>query len=78
METEKLAKQMEGRAHRDAAIKARNKWRPTPSQEENDRVARGEPPDQVGKRDDRSGPDRYAHTREMRPARRPDGGYETR
>jgi hypothetical protein len=73
---EKLEKDKETRAQQAAEIEARNNWRPTPTQEEADLVAMGVPVDQVGHKDDGSGPD--PHTRAMWPAKKPGGGYESR
>jgi len=71
-----LAKQNTARAEQTEAAKARHNWHATPTQEEIDLAALGVPVDAIAKRDDGSGPDRYA-TRAMQPAKRP-GGYETR
>lgn len=76
---ERLAKQNEARAEQAEKMKARDKWHATPTQEECDLAALGVPVDQVGKKDDGSGPDPHAQTRAMWPAKRPEaGGYETR
>jgi hypothetical protein len=73
----------EQRAKRNEAQAKRGTWRPTPTQEENDLAALGVPGDQIPKRDDGSGPDKHVErnqevTREIRPKKRPEGGYETR
>lgn len=71
-----LAKESAARAEQAAKMKARDNWHATPTQEECDLAALGVP---VDKKDDGSGPDRhYEQSRAMRPARKPEGGYETR
>jgi hypothetical protein len=65
----------------------RDKWRPTPTQEENDLIAMGLPVDEVRHADSGAPPDKYA-TRNMRPNVPEDrrdlqpaehrSGYETR
>jgi hypothetical protein len=62
---DKLAAQ---RAEQAQAQEARGKWKPTPTQEENDLVAMGVPVTAVGHQPDGSPPDPYA-TRTMRPGR---------
>jgi hypothetical protein len=90
---DRLAAEAERRAKQSAEMQARNKWRPTPTQEECDLVAMGFTIDQVGKADDGSGPDpheehrrtmwpghqskEHEQTRDMKPARH-GVGYETR
>jgi hypothetical protein len=74
---DQLAKQTETRAEQAEKMKARDNWHPTPTQEECDLAALGVPVD--NKKDDGSGPDLYAQTRAMWPAKRPEaGGYTTR
>lgn len=62
------------RAEQEAAASARANWRPTPTQEEADLVAMGVPVDQVGHKDDGSGPDPHEVARqEQWPKKREDG-----
>jgi hypothetical protein len=69
----------ERRAKRDEAIKARGKWRPTPTQEENDLAALGVPGDEIPKTPSGAPPDKHEEARrDMWPKRDPKGGYETR
>jgi hypothetical protein len=87
---DKLAQAKAQRAEQTQALRARGKWRPTPTQEECDLVAMGCSVDEVGHAPDGSPPDPYStrnmwprqgsvpeETREMQPAQR-EGGYQTR
>lgn len=65
------------RAEQEAAAIAMNAWRPTPTQEECDLVAMGVPIDQVGHKDDGSGPDPHeVARREQWPKKREERGPE--
>jgi hypothetical protein len=74
---DRLAKDGEARKKQAEAAHARDGWKPTPTQEENDLAALGVPAIEIQKRDDGSGPDPFATTRDMTPDRT-HPGYETR
>jgi hypothetical protein len=68
-----LAESNEAKEKIVAAAKERDRWRPTPTQEENDRAKLGE--HVMEKQDDGSGPDSYA-ARAIEAG--PGAGYQTR
>jgi hypothetical protein len=70
-------KDKQRRSEQEAAAIAMNAWRPTPTQEECDLVAMGVPIDEVGHKDDGSGPDPHeVARREHWPKKREEGAPE--